>query len=262
MGTLIVGNLIGTDAVGVNPIPTLNGISAAWFDGVPTSTMIGGALPGEGNVIAFTERVGVSVAGSVSGVSIRGNAIFENGGLGISIASGGNGNQPAPALVAATTSATTVIIDGSFDGAPNALQTIEFFANAECDPSGFGEGERFLGSIDVTTDGAGHADFTAVLDAVAFEGEVLTATATAGTTGNTSTFSACVGVTAAANPCDFDGDGDVDLADFAVLSQCFGGSNNPPRAGCPPGVDADLDDDADVDLADFAIFSQGYTGSL
>jgi hypothetical protein len=61
---------------------------------------------------------------------------------------------------------------------------------------------------------------------------------------------------------DFDGDGDVDLADFASLSQCFGGSLNPPAPGCPAGVDADLDDDGDVDLADFAGFSQQFTGSM
>jgi 6-phosphogluconolactonase (cycloisomerase 2 family) len=61
---------------------------------------------------------------------------------------------------------------------------------------------------------------------------------------------------------DFDGDGDVDLADFATFSQCFGGSNNPPNPGCPPGADADCDDDGDVDLADFSIFAQNYTGSM
>jgi hypothetical protein len=63
-------------------------------------------------------------------------------------------------------------------------------------------------------------------------------------------------------PCDFDGDGDVDLADFAVFGQCFGGSNLPPSGSCPPGTDADFDDDGDVDLADFAAFSQKYTGSF
>lgn len=61
---------------------------------------------------------------------------------------------------------------------------------------------------------------------------------------------------------DFDGDGDVDAADFNVFSQCFGGSLNPPAPTCPDGVDADLDDDGDVDTLDFVLFSQNYTGSL
>lgn len=60
---------------------------------------------------------------------------------------------------------------------------------------------------------------------------------------------------------DFDGDGDVDLTDFATFGQCFGGANNPPAAGCPAGVDADSDGDGDVDLTDFALFAQNFTGS-
>lgn len=60
---------------------------------------------------------------------------------------------------------------------------------------------------------------------------------------------------------DFDGDGDVDLADFALFTQCFGGAFNPPAVTCPPGVDADLDDDGDVDTGDFALFTQCFGGS-
>lgn len=61
---------------------------------------------------------------------------------------------------------------------------------------------------------------------------------------------------------DFDGDGDVDNADFATFSQCFGGAANPPAATCPNGVDADLDDDGDVDVSDFVLFTQQFTGAM
>jgi len=61
---------------------------------------------------------------------------------------------------------------------------------------------------------------------------------------------------------DFDGDGDVDLADFTLFQLCFGGSENPPAGTCPPGVDADLDGDGDVDLDDFLEFQLQFTGSL
>jgi hypothetical protein len=60
---------------------------------------------------------------------------------------------------------------------------------------------------------------------------------------------------------DFDGDGDVDTSDFAMFAQCFAGSNNPPAASCPVGVDADLDDDGDVDTSDFALFAQCFGGA-
>lgn len=63
-------------------------------------------------------------------------------------------------------------------------------------------------------------------------------------------------------PGDVDGDGDVDLTDFALFGQCYTGPNVPPNPGCPPGVNADLDGDNDVDLTDFKIFGQNFTGSL
>jgi cytochrome c peroxidase len=62
-------------------------------------------------------------------------------------------------------------------------------------------------------------------------------------------------------PGDIDGDGDVDLADFAVFGQCFGGSNQPPAGACPSPLIADLDADGDVDLSDFATFAQNFTGA-
>jgi len=60
---------------------------------------------------------------------------------------------------------------------------------------------------------------------------------------------------------DLDLDADVDLADFLIFQQCFGGSDNPAGVGCPTDVVSDLDYDGDVDLADFLIFQQNFTGS-
>ncbi|MGH7127277.1 MAG: MSCRAMM family protein, partial [Planctomycetaceae bacterium] len=68
---------------------------------------------------------------------------------------------------------------------------LEFFANAAADPSGFGEGERFLGAASVTTDLEGFAAFDVLLAAATSEGEFITATAT-DSGGNTSEFSAAV----------------------------------------------------------------------
>ena len=60
-----------------------------------------------------------------------------------------------------------------------------------------------------------------------------------------------------------DGDGVVDLADFATFAQCY---NGPAATTPPPGCTSeefaasDLDADGDVDLGDFATFSLNFTG--
>jgi len=46
------------------------------------------------------------------------------------------------------------------NSAANADFSLQFFANTACDSSGFGEGELYLGSLPVTTDGSGNAAFT------------------------------------------------------------------------------------------------------
>ena len=61
-------------------------------------------------------------------------------------------------------------------------------------------------------------------------------------------------------PGDFDGDGDVDLADFAALADCLGGPDTSPTPPPPTTTEAcllffDSDTDGDVDLADFARFA-------
>ncbi len=58
---------------------------------------------------------------------------------------------------------------------------------------------------------------------------------------------------------DFDGDGDVDSDDLAVLHAAYRGSGQEPNG--VRGWRADLDGDGDVDGSDYALFADAYRGS-
>ena len=217
-GTQIQGNLIGTDITGTGALPNSNhGIQV---DGnASTNIVIGGSGPGEGNTIAFSGNEGIVLSADAGvGNAIQGNRIFANGDLGIDLLPvGPNPNDPQdvdgspnnlqnyPVLETATRVAGGTRVVGTFNSTPNSSFTIEFFSNAACDPSGFGEGETFVDAVPatpavpdalaVTTDSNGDAMISATIDAV-LPGRWLTATATDTTTNDTSEFSACVSVKA------------------------------------------------------------------
>src|SRR5262249_4409281 len=224
-GNLVQGNYIGTNAAGNGNLGNFfDGVLIGFRSGrgvlsrSPNSAAnisnnsIGGTAAGAGNVIAFN---GVEIGNGVTVVNsssenpsisnpILGNSIFSNRGLGIDL--GNNGvtpNDPRdadtgptnlqnfPVLTSALSSGVETSIIGRLDSAPNQTYRIELFVNTACDPSGNGEGERFLTSGTATTDGNGLANFAVnVLPAIPLN-QFITATAT-DADGNTSEFSACV----------------------------------------------------------------------
>lgn len=212
--TTLVGNTLGLAADGTTPIPSREGIVVQTdFNGSPTGVTIGGSSAGA-NEIAFQETNGVRVSGSARGVLIRANAIHDNGALGIDLVgtsgfgvtlndlrdpdSGGNQLQNYPllaraALLGAAGAGQQVRVTGNLNSTPNQDFTLDFYANAACDPSGHGEGERYLGTIAVRTDAAGDARFAAALPWPAGAGANLAATAI-DAAGNTSEFSPCIPV--------------------------------------------------------------------
>ncbi len=78
-------------------------------------------------------------------------------------------------------------MEGSLTSNPNTDYVLDFYSNGEADPSGYGEGETWLGSLDVHTNAQSAAAFSFPLDASAL-GRFITATAT-DPAGNTSEFS-------------------------------------------------------------------------
>lgn len=86
-------NLIGTDLTGAMPLPNGWQGVAAGFVRMADGTTIGGTAPGDGNVIAFNGRHGITL-GQTSRVALLGNHIFSNTQLGIELEGGGANNDP------------------------------------------------------------------------------------------------------------------------------------------------------------------------
>jgi len=144
-------------------------------------------------------------------ITVSGNSIHNNGGLGIDLGlpgvtandegdddQGSNRRQNFPVLESAVAGSLTVT--GSLNSRPEAGLRVEFFVNEECDPSSHGEGDVFVGSVDVQTDVDGNADFELQSPADVDEGSFVTATATNLGTRDTSEFSACIEVTGEVMP--------------------------------------------------------------
>jgi hypothetical protein len=210
--TLIQGNLIGTDITGT--VPLGNGGNGISLNSNYGGSMVGGTYAGAGNVIAYSGLDGVRVGDEgqdaivgnaiafsgfdgvqvdyTSPCAILANSIHDSGGLGIELTHNGNHNQAFPDLTSATLTSMGTVITGTLTSTPDTAFTVEFFANDVCNPSGYGEGQFWLGDATVTSDDNGLASFTATVGS-ANPGQFIAATAT-DPMYDTSAFSACVQV--------------------------------------------------------------------
>ena len=183
-GNLVEGNYIGTNYTGAMAVPNAIGVEIQ----TASNNTIGGTTTGAGNLIAYNSGAGVAVLGpSSTGDAIRANSIHDNGGLGIQLGNANN-NQAFPTLTTATRSAAGAVISGTLSSSPNTTFAIDFFANSAADPSGFGEGQIYLGSASVTTDLSGAATFTTSFALAPAGQQFISATAT-DPIGDTSQFS-------------------------------------------------------------------------
>lgn len=189
--TRIIGNYIGVARDGITPLPNTGDGITIFSNSI--GNMIGGTDAGEGNIIAYNDGNGVELSAHRSLVpeqnTIRGNAIHDNSALGIALRDGSNRGQIPPTL-ASTPDRLTV--SGTLDGQPNSTFHVDLYRNQQCDPSGYGEGQEYLYTIDVSTDASGQSEFSVDLPpAAVLPGDYITATAT-DAEDNTSEFSACV----------------------------------------------------------------------
>lgn len=211
---VIQGNYIGLNAAGTAALPNSYGVR---INSNAHDNTVGGTNAGAGNRIAFSYDRGVRVDSDAGNHNaIVGNSIVSSGSIGIDLQggtedanfvtandandpdSGPNGLQNHPVLTSATSDGVTVTINGTFNSTPSTSFRFEFFSNAACDPSGFGEGEIFLGSVTQMTDASGDVTISAPVAAPP-SGYAITSTAT-DSNNNTSELSNCIAITGTPGP--------------------------------------------------------------
>ncbi len=218
-GNIIIGNYIGTDTLGLNDLG--NQADGIYINGTAYGNQIGDGTDQGANWIGFNGAVNnhagividdTPVNGFYSDQNlITGNSIFYNGGFGIDLLpvgftvndagdvdTGANGLQNTPVLSSIVARNTTTI-DGTLNSAANRDYNIELFSSTDCDATGHGEGEFFLGAWPVTTNGSGNAAFQVVIPSLVEPNGAITATAidqdvtlNSPFLGNTSEFSSCI----------------------------------------------------------------------
>jgi parallel beta-helix repeat protein len=209
--TLIAGNLIGTNLAGTAALPNGAGVDVQNSN----NNLIGNTSAGAGNVIADNNSNGVWISGG-TGNTVSSNSIYNNGRLGIDLSSatdpangvtpndagdadtGSNNLQNYPQITTALASSTQTTLGGSLQSTPKTTFRVELFASTTADPSGYGEGQTYLGSTSVTTDATGLTNFVVSLASAVPVGQFISATAT-DPAGNTSEFSLSVPVAASSS---------------------------------------------------------------
>ena len=207
-GSVIKGNFIGTDEAATLDLGNvLHGVFAS-----EDNITVGGTAPGEGNVIAHNGKSqtpgagvigGIVTGGAHQGIAIRGNRFFDNRPLGIDLNSdgitpndpgdgdtGGNNLQNFPMITSVVPGASTTHIEGLLNSTATTGYVIDLYSDLVCQdrPHDYLEGETFLGSVGVLTNGFGNAVFSTDVPFVLQAGQPVTATAT-DPNGNTSEFS-------------------------------------------------------------------------
>ena len=205
-GNFVEGNFIGTDHTGTSGVGNFDNVA---LQNNATGNFIGGGGAGAGNVIAFANGNGVVLyqTGTTNN-SIRGNSIFTNNYLGIDLngdgvtlnhagfLAGPNDLQNFPVITNAFGYAASTIVFGTLNSTANQSFFIDVYRSLSPDyyAGNYGEGQFYVGTVTVTTDGSGNAGFALTNNAGNYAGQYITATATSAG-GDTSEFSHAVPAT-------------------------------------------------------------------
>ncbi|HJP81318.1 MAG TPA: choice-of-anchor U domain-containing protein [Candidatus Saccharimonadales bacterium] len=129
---------------------------------IQANTITSGSAGSKGVVAATDPTV-------PSRITIRQNSIYNNNSLGIDLGNNGvtaNDTKDPDAgpntiinFPVLTQTAAGTLVEGSYNGLPNQAFTMDYYASQTADPSGYGEGQIWIGSTSFTTDGDGNVTF-------------------------------------------------------------------------------------------------------
>lgn len=186
-GGIVLGNYIGTDITGT--LDRGNGSDGVTVEATGTIA-VGGLNAGDGNRIAFNRRTGIFRQSRFPSIYLS-NEIFANDALGIDTTQGQSPDGPNPQTVginqllnspvlqsASSTNSGTTVRGLLRNVAAIGPVLFQFFANPACDPSGFGEGRRLIGSSTMTAPATGDLQINVTLPGAVPQEMFLTATAT------------------------------------------------------------------------------------
>jgi hypothetical protein len=201
--TRVLRNSIGTDAWSLGARVTFgNAGHGLYITNNASRNRIGLISSSDGNTIAFNGGDGIYVESGTRN-AILSNRIYSNAGLGIDLGPDGvTANDNSDADSGANDLQNAPVLDGAYEpfgsiaghlrSTPYTTFTIQFYAN----PPGLDEGQILLGSVSVTTDWTGFAQFLGTMgDGVIHRGDGITATATqdaSNYSGSTSEFSRAI----------------------------------------------------------------------
>jgi len=179
------GNFIGVNRFGTGALG--NQQHGVYFSN-QANDIVGGSASGAGNIIANNHGDGIASNDAGYGIAgvILANSIFSNGGLGID--RGNDGVTPyqvtnfaqAPVITSVSTAGSQTTITGklrTWTEGGNTPHTIQFFSNASSDPSGYGEGQTFIGQTTISAGSNAVVGFNATITPAVPPGRFVTAVA-------------------------------------------------------------------------------------
>ena len=178
----VQGNWIGTDQ---NDADLGNGESGVKLNDAADNRI--GATSGQNlaNVIAYNGANGVTVESGVGNAIVR-NSFYDNGGLGIDL--NNDGTTPNDGALDPDAGPNTLQngpeideveageVEWELETEADATYRLEFFVSDTCDPSGSGEAQTHVETIEVDTDGNGDADEDTPITAAVGQQVTMTAT--------------------------------------------------------------------------------------